>query len=85
MSDAWKESVEYLIPIQDKERCEKYNKMWTELVGDKFTPMKSTEEHINSLIDKVFEAIEKIGDNGGWYVGDGIRVKIQVEYEPENK
>lgn len=85
MSDTWKESFEYLIPTQDDEFCEERNMKYRELFGDKFIPLKSTNEHIDILIDKLYDAIDKVGDVGGWYVGDGIRVKIEVEYEPEDK
>jgi hypothetical protein len=78
--------IEYDIPIQGKEQVEKHNKMCLEMFGeDRFTPLKSTEEHVDILFEKLYEAIDKVGDAGGWYVGDGIKVKIELEYDPENK
>lgn len=77
--------IEYDLPIQGKERCEEHNKMCREMYGDKFTPVKPTEEHIDILFDKIYKAIEKVGDAGGWYLGDGVKVKIELEYEPEDK
>jgi hypothetical protein len=84
MSD-WKKVIEYDIPIQGEEQVEKHNKMCREMFGDQFTPLKSTEAHVDILIDKLYEAIDKVGDAGGWYVGDGIKVKIELEYDPEDK
>lgn len=77
--------IEYNIPIQDKENCNENNRMCKEMFGDNFTPYKTTEEHIEVLIDKLYKAVEKVGNDGGWYLGDGIKVKIELEYDPENK
>jgi hypothetical protein len=78
--------VEYNIPIQGEEDCEKQNKMCAEMFGkDQYTPVQSTEAHIDILFEKLQEAIEKVGDDGGWYLGDGIKVKIELEYDPEDK
>ena len=77
--------IEYYIPIQSKETVDKFNKMCEEMSGNDFEPYKSTEEHIDILVDKFLEAISKVGDSGGWYWGDDIKVKIELEYEPENK
>jgi len=77
--------IEYDIPVQDEEQVEDYNKKCEEMFGDQFTPLKSTDEHVGILIEKLVDAIEKVGDEGGWYVGDGIKVKIELEYDPENK
>ena len=80
-----KEVIEYDIAIQDEEDIAEYNKFGREIHGDDFNPFKTTDEHVDILIDKVYDAIEKVGDSGGWYLGDGIKVKIEIEYEPENK
>jgi hypothetical protein len=81
-----KEVIEYDIPIQDEEDCQKHNKMCLEMFGEgRFTPVKSTDEHLDILIDKFYKALEKVGNAGGWYTGDGIKVKIEIEYEPEDK
>ena len=77
--------IEYYIPIQSKETVDRFNKMYEEMSTNDFEPYKSTEEHIDILIDKFLEAISKVGDTGGWYWGDDIKVKIELEYEPENK
>ncbi|AYP68153.1 hypothetical protein PQE75_gp021 [Bacillus phage vB_BcoS-136] len=77
--------IDYDIPIQGKEQCDEHNKMCEEMFGSKFTMIKPTEDHIDDLIQKLYEAIEKVGDDGGWYLGDGIRVKIELEYKPEDK
>jgi len=77
--------IEYDIPIQSEEQVEEHNKRCKEMFGSQFTPLKSTEEHIDILFEKFYDAIHKVGDDGGWYVGDGISVKIELEYDPENK
>lgn len=66
------------IPIQSEEACNKYNKEYG-------TDLKSTEEHFGDMIDKLYEMFEKIGDNGGWYVGDCIEIEIKMKYCPEDK
>ena len=71
--------IEYHIPIQSAERVDRFNKMLKEPI------YKTTEEHIEILIDKLVDAIEKVGDAGGWYTCDSIKVKIELEYEPEDK
>jgi hypothetical protein len=78
--------IEYDLPIQSEEQCEEHNQMCERTFGaDRFTPIKPTEVHIEILINQLYEAIEKVGDEGGWYLGDGIKVKIEIEYEPEDK
>lgn len=80
--------IEYNIPIQDKNHIDKYYEMCKKLMGDDFEPPEkylTTQEHIDVLFDKLFEAITKLGDENGWYIGDGIKVKIELEYESENK
>jgi hypothetical protein len=78
--------VEYNIPIQGEEDCEKQNKMCAEMFGkDQYAPIQPTEDHIGILFEKLQDAIEKVGDDGGWYVSDRIKVRIELEYHPENK
>ncbi len=78
--------IEYNIPIQDRAMCDRHNVMLKEAHGDKFTtPVKPTEDHVILLFKRINEVIEKVGDKGGWYVGDGIKVKVEIEYDPENK
>ena len=80
-----KKIIEYIIPIQDKEEVDRVNKMCREMFGDNFTPYLTTEEHIDILVDKFLKAIITVGDDYGWYCGDDIKVKIEIEYRPENK
>jgi len=80
-----KNIIEYDIPVQDEEQVEEHNKMCREMFGEQFTPLKSTEAHMDILFEKLEDAINKVGDEGGWYVGDGIKVKVEIEYDPENK
>lgn len=77
--------IEYDIPIQSEEQCDEHNKMCREMFGENFTPIQSTHKHIDILFEQLYKAIDKVGDDGGWYVGDGIKVKIELEYDPENK
>lgn len=80
-----KKIIEYNIPVQGQEQCDRHNKMLKEMFGDETTLIKPTEDHIDILFDIFNEAIQEVGDAGGWYVGDGIKVKIEIEYEPEDK
>lgn len=73
------ESFEYFIPINgDEEDLKKYN----EICG---TDFKSTDWHYNKALETLDDMIFKVGNEGGWYVSDGIRVKAHVVYEPEDK
>ena len=80
-----KKYIEYSIPVQSQEQCDELNKMLEEMFGDGFKRIESTETHLDKLFDEIFDGIEEVGNEGGWYVGDGVRVKIEIEYEPENK
>lgn len=78
--------IGYNIPIQGEEQCKRYNKMCKELHGaGNFETADTTEVHIETLLDQLYDAIDKIGSEGGWYVGDSIKVNIEIEYEPEDK
>lgn len=81
-----KVKLEYDIPIQDRESCDHYNKLLKELSHDgNFEPIVPTEDHIENLLVKIYTAIERVGRQGGWYTSDSIKVKVEIEYEPENK
>lgn len=73
-----KKVIEYDIPINDKKDCERMNKS----LGTNF---RSTEEHIQELFKLFGKALEDVSEEGGCYMGDGIKVKIEIEYDPENK
>ena len=79
-----KEIIEYEIPIQDQEHVDKWNKKYSKEF-DNFEPYKSTEDHIIILGNKFLGTINRVGNDGGWYIGDSIKVKIELEYKPENK
>ena len=79
-----KQIIVYDIPIQDRERVDEWNEKFSKAFND-FEPYKSTEEHIYILMNKIYNAICKVGNDGGWYIGDEIKVKIELEYVPENK
>ena len=80
-----KTTVEYFIPLQSAEYVAEVNARYKEAFGNDNLQYKSTDEHIDILIDKLLEAIGQVGDAGGWYRHDGIKVKIEVEYVPEDK
>ena len=83
-----KKIIEYNIPIQDKKHIDDFYKMCKQLLGEDFEPTEkylTTYEHIEVLMDKLYAAIENIGEENGWYIGDDIKVKIELEYKPENK
>lgn len=69
---------QFEIPIQNKERCDKYN---TEF-GTNYKP---TEENVEDMIHDLYKMIVKVGDEGGWYYGDSIKIDIKVKYCPEDK
>lgn len=68
----------FYIPIQSKKRCEDFNKEYG-------TDYKSTEEHMEKVVDSLYEMITEVGNDGGWYVGDSIEIEIKVKYCPEDK
>lgn len=72
------EKLEYVIPIQDEEDMNKIN----ESLGTNF---KSTEWHMEDLIKKLYDMIEDVIEKGGSYIGDCVSVKIELEYNPEDK
>lgn len=80
-----KTTVEYFIPIQSAEYVAEVNARYKEVFSDDALQYKPTDEHVDILIDKLLDAISEVGDAGGWYRHDGIKVKIEVEYVPEDK
>lgn len=66
------------IPIQSKSKCEEYNKEYG-------TEYKSTDEHLNSMIEELYGMLEKVGNSGGFYLGDSYEIEIKVKYCPEDK
>lgn len=80
--------IEYNIPIQDEKYINEYYEMCKKLMGEDFEPPEkylTSEEHVEILIDKMCEAMDNLGKENGWYIGDNIKVKIELEYEPESK
>ena len=71
-------SKNFNIPIQDKEICDKHNAEFE-------TNLKPTEHHIKNMINELYNMISIIGNKGGWYLRDSIKVEIKVEYCPEDK
>lgn len=74
-----KKNLEYLIAINgDEEDIQEKNKSWG-------TDFKSTDWHYEKAMNMIEDAIIEVGDKGGWYIGDGIRIKVEIEYSPEDK
>lgn len=83
-----KKIIKYNIPIQDKKQIDDFYKMCKDIMGEDFEPTEkylTTGEHIDILTEKFVDAIIEVGNDGGWYYGDGIKIKIEIEYEPESK
>ena len=81
-----KKVIHYNVPIQGKKQCDKYNKALKELSHDgDYSPIKPTEEHIQIISQKLAEGIWEVARAGGLYVGDGVKVKIEIEYDEEDK
>ena len=52
--------IEYLVPIQSDKDVSEYNAMLREFCGNgNFTPCKTTDEHVEILINQLAEAIQK--------------------------
>lgn len=66
------------IPIQSQAACDYYNEILK-------SNCLSTEQHIENLFEKIRDMLEQVGDEGGWYFGDSIKVEINIEYLPEEK
>lgn len=72
------EYKKFVIPIQDDERCQRLN-------NECGTNFKSTDEHVNNVLDEIFNMIQSTGDNGGWYIYDSIELEVKIKYCPEDK
>lgn len=82
----WKKTLNFNIPMQDQKNCDKYNKMLAEMSHDgQFTPIESTEKHLEDLVVELYNAFWSVAEAGGKYLGDGVKVKIELEYDPEDK
>lgn len=73
------ETIDYLLPINGT-----YGEL---LIRNKRngTSFRTFESHFEELLNMIDEKVEAVGDSGGWYVGDGIKVKVEIIYEPEDK
>ena len=83
-----KKIIEYNIPIQDRKHINNFYKMCKKVLGEDFESTEkylTTDEHIEVLVDKLYKEIENIGEENGFYIGDGIKVRIELEYIPESK
>jgi len=81
-----KKLIFYNIPIQSQKDCDEHNALLKELAhSGHFTPIESTKAHIEILATQFVEGIYDVIEAGGAYLGDGVKVKIEIEYDPENK
>ena len=83
-----KKIIEYNIPIQDRKHIDDFYKMCKKVSGEDFEPTEkylTTDEHIEVLVDKLYKEIENIGEENGFYIGDDIKVRIELEYKSESK
>ena len=84
-ADPWKQHIDYVIPMQSEKECERHNQLCRKLSGDNFTPIVPTIEHVDRLLEQFMTAFQQVASEGGMYTGDAVRVRIEIEYEPENK
>lgn len=78
-SNPLKKTLKFDIPINDDEQVERFNKMYN---TDTF---KKTDDVIINMLDSIYSTVVDIMNAGGNYLGDGVKVKIELEYDPENK
>jgi hypothetical protein len=74
-----KKTLEFDIPVNDDEQVEKYNKLYG--VGSFIT----TEEAIHKMLYDIYCSVVDVMNEGGNFIGDGVKVKVDLEYDPENK
>ena len=81
-----KKVIEYNVPIQDQKDCDEQNALLKKLSHDgDYTPLESTKTHIENVATQLIEGIYDVIEAGGAYLGDGVKVRIELEYDPENK
>lgn len=84
--DEDKKIINYNIPIQSQKDCDEYNKMLKGMSHDgHYTPIRSTKSHIETVTTQFVEGIYDVIEAGGAYLSDGVKVKIEIEYDPEDK
>lgn len=75
-----KQELEFSIGFEDQADCDKVNHLMKE--DTKFIPY---EEQVIKMCHKLIDAVHEVGEAGGLFMYDGVKVKITVEYEEENK
>ena len=73
-----KRTLEFDLPVYEDERVKEVNKN----LGTEF---KTFDEAIKDMVVSIYNEVHNVGNEGGWYIGDGIKVKVEIEYEPEDK
>lgn len=74
----------YKVPCQPDTNIKGYNEAMLTAFPD-FPPVKTTEEHIEELKQKLVDSIYATGETNEWKFGDGVKITVNIEYEPENK
>ena len=69
---------EYNLPINDEKIVKQYNKEFD-------TESKSFEQHVEKTLDDILDTIIKLGKDNGFYLNDTIKLKVEFEYQPEDK
>ena len=69
---------EYNLPINDEKIVKQYNKEFD-------TEFKSFEQHVEKTLDNILDTIMKLGEDNGFYLNDTIKLKVEFEYQPEEK
>lgn len=77
---ATKQELEFSIGFEDQDDCDKVNHLMDE--DKKFIPY---EEQVMKMCHDLIDAVDAVGKAGGSFLYDGVKVKITVEYEEENK
>lgn len=72
-----KKELKYSIGFEDQEDCNRLNKE-----GFNFKPY---DEQVLDMCVEISEAIHEVAEAGGFFLYDGVKVKISIEYEEENK
>lgn len=72
-----KKELKFNIGFEDQEDCDRLNKE-----GFNFKPY---EEQITDMCHKIIDGVYEVAEAGGFFMYDGVKVKVTLEYEEENK
>lgn len=71
-------TLNFEIGIATQKTVEKANKKYG-------TDYKSTTEQTEEMFAKIYDEMSSIGKKNGMYTGDSFRLKVEIEYMPEDK